>query len=128
MFCDLTPPSCITMDSYRSQYSRSPSSFSQGQNVYSPNPSTYNAPPSIYPKVDLNFNPGFAVPAPSVSPRSSPEMPRAQTAESYLPSQATRPKTFSQWVSAAKQNTLELKKNGSPYPLVWVIFDFSVVF
>lgn len=121
------------MDSYRAQYSRSPSGYGPGQNIYAPSPSAYSPPPSVYPKADMNYNPGFAVSVPSpVSPlavRSPPEMPRAQTIglqpQPQLPTPVTRIKTFAQWVAAAKENTLDITRNGSPSPLVWVRISIS---
>jgi uncharacterized protein YegL len=35
----------------------------------------------------------------------------------------TKPKTFAQWVAAAKESTMEIKQNGSPSPIVWVLVE-----
>lgn len=67
--------------------------------------------------------PTSSVSPPPVSARSSPEMPRAQPTSMYSPSLATKPKTFAQWVAAAKENTMKIKQNGSPSPLVWVLVE-----
>jgi len=109
------------MDSYRVQYPRSPL-----QNM--PRANTYSPPPSIIsPKAETNYSPGFSVPgqSPMSSPpvRSPTEMPQALIADLSSPTPVTRPKTFAQWVAMAKENTLEVRRNGSPSPLVWILVE-----
>lgn len=112
------------MDAYRSQYSPPANNFAPVKNLYAPRPSHHSPPPSVYPKAETNYNPGFSVsgqsPVSSLVARPPAEIPRAQTANIYSQSPVTRPKTFAQWVAIAKENTLEVRRIGSPSPLVWV--------
>jgi len=41
----------------------------------------------------------------------------------FSPYDLSKPRTFSQWVAAAKQGTADVRRDGSPSPLVWVLVE-----
>jgi len=63
---------------------------------------------------------------PLVSPVMSPSrLAPVYPSEAYpqSPSPAGKPRTFAQWVAAAREATADFRRNGSPDPFVWILVE-----
>ncbi|KAF7968951.1 hypothetical protein HWV62_28793 [Athelia sp. TMB] len=124
------------MSYQRNQYSRAPAPGGypppSAQPAYNPRsgyaPSYDTGYPRVdaNPRADANYYPGFAGvmtspvdPGHRQSPAPPPEVQQLQTYEAPV----FRPKTFDQWLNAARDSTSHAKTHGSALPFVWVLVE-----